>query len=216
MPPEISDEELARLKAAEESAKALQAERDAIKAKNEELLDETKKAKAAKKAAEDEAAAAAKKAAEEAGDFKQLYESSEAARKEAEEKLQAQQRTARESALKSKAAELAAGLTKDTGRAEILADKIRQRLGYSEDGAIRVLDESGGLTVSPVEELVTQIKGRFPFLVDGSQASGGGASGSGGGGATKKFGEMTGAELAELRQKDPQTYQRLRDEHYAQ
>lgn len=55
----------------------------------------------------------------------------------------------------------------------------------------------------------------YPFLVDGSKASGGGAPGSNGGGAvTKKFDQMSGAELKELRANDPDGYQRLRDEYH--
>lgn len=56
---------------------------------------------------------------------------------------------------------------------------------------------------------------QYPFLVDGSKASGGGAPGSQGGGAvTKKFEQIPGAELKALRAKDPEAYQRLRDEYY--
>lgn len=58
---------------------------------------------------------------------------------------------------------------------------------------------------------------QYPFLVDGSKASGGGAPGGKGGGAvTKKFSEHTGAELKALKEQDPEAYKRLRDEHHQQ
>ena len=46
------------------------------------------------------------------------------------------------------------------------------------DNDVRVLDGNGNLTVSTVEELTNAIKSEYPFLVDGSQAAGGGANGS--------------------------------------
>ena len=56
---------------------------------------------------------------------------------------------------------------------------------------------------------------QYPFLVDGSKASGGGAPGSNGGGAvTKKFDQMSGAELSVLRKEKPDEYTRLRDEYH--
>jgi hypothetical protein len=56
---------------------------------------------------------------------------------------------------------------------------------------------------------------QYPFLVDGIKASGGGAPGSQGGGAvTKKFDEMSGADLSALRKERPEEYQRLRDEYH--
>jgi hypothetical protein len=65
------------------------------------------------------------------------------------------------------------------------------------------------------KQLGRYLSDTYPFLVDGSKATGGGAPGSKGGGAvTKKFNEMSGAELSALRQEDPQAYQRLRDEYH--
>ena len=74
--------------------------------------------------------------------------------------------------------------------------------------------EVGGVPVDK-DKLVSQMKEEYPFLVDAPGASGGGAGGSGtGGGATKKFTEYSGAELVELKRKDPDSYQRIRDEYY--
>lgn len=86
------------------------------------------------------------------------------------------------SKLIGEASRIAAGLTKDTGRAALLSKEIRGRLSIDSDG-FSVLDESGKPTISTVEELTGQIKTKYPFLVDGSQASGGGAQGNSGGAA---------------------------------
>ena len=44
------------------------------------------------------------------------------------------------------------------------------------DGELRVTDQSGALTVSTLEDLTGSIKTNYPFLVDGSQSSGGSAT----------------------------------------
>lgn len=65
------------------------------------------------------------------------------------------------------------------------------------------------------KQLGQYLSSEFPFLVDGSKASGGGAPGSNGGGAvTKKFDQMSGAELSVLRKEKPDEYTRLRDEYH--
>lgn len=74
---------------------------------------------------------------------------------------------------------IAARLTRDTARANLLRKEIAPRLTLVEDEA-RVLDESGQLTVSTIDELESSIKSGYPFLVDGIQAQGGGAARSDG------------------------------------
>lgn len=54
----------------------------------------------------------------------------------------------------------------------------------------------------------------YRFYLAGSGASGGGATGSKGTGVTKKFNEMTGAELSALNKENPTEYERLRSEFY--
>jgi hypothetical protein len=44
-----------------------------------------------------------------------------------------------------------------------------------------VADQNGQLTVSSISDLIVQIKTDYPFLIDGSQATGGGAARSSGG-----------------------------------
>lgn len=117
--------------------------------------------------------------------------------------------------LKGEADRLAASLTKDTNRAKLLSKEIQGRLAFDND-SFTVLDPNGKPTVSSVEELTSQIKGDYPFLVDGSQATGGGAQGGSGGAANtlKKFSEYNGGELMQIRNESPETYDRLKKEHY--
>ena len=67
----------------------------------------------------------------------------------------------------------------------MLAAQIQSRLSLV-DGEIRVLDGTGNLTVSTIEELTSSIKAEYPFLVDGSQAAGGGAIGNSSGAGDSK------------------------------
>ena len=94
--------------------------------------------------------------------------------------------------INGEAGKLAALLTKDTGKASILTEKFASRLSF-EDGEMKVLDSHGKLTVSSQDELSTEIKGMFPFLVDGSPSAGGGATGTRGG---------AGAEVKEMSRAD--------------
>lgn len=196
---------------------ALKVENERMKAKLDELLAETKKAKEAKRQAEEVAEKERLEKAKGENDFKQLYESAMSENEKLKSEIEGMKKQSVESRLNSEAAKLASGLTKDTAKAEILAEKIRARLSFDGEG-FKVLDESGALTVSPVESLVASVKDRYAFLVDASGSTGGGASGASNGGAVKvgnkKFNEYTGAELSEIRRSDPQRYAQLKSEFY--
>jgi hypothetical protein len=81
--------------------------------------------------------------------------------------------------ISAEAGKIASQLTKNVQRADLLSEKISQRLTIV-DGEIRVTDENGQLTVSTIDELTASIRGKYDFLVDGTQASGGGAARSDG------------------------------------
>jgi len=108
--------------------------------------------------------------------------------------------------INAEASRVAASLTKDTARAGLLAEKIAGRLKFTDEG-IKVLDASGSLTVSSIEDLATSIKADFPFLVDGSQSSGGAALGSkGGAGGSQK--QATRSEFDAMDQAARSTFAR--------
>lgn len=166
-----------------------------LRSKVETLLSE-------KIAAEEEAAritgdalAKSEADAKAAGDYKALYESLSEKHSNLESQHTGLQGEIKKSAINSEASRIAGTLTKDTARAQLLAEKIASRLQHSDDG-IKVLDQSGKLTVSSLDELSTQIKTAYPFLVDGSQASGGAANGSRSGASDSK--KITRADFDSL------------------
>ena len=73
----------------------------------------------------------------------------------------------------------------DGDNADIISDYLSKRLKYTDDG-IRVLDSSGDLTVSSLDDLKNEFKNsnRWSSLLRGNQSSGGGAPGGKSGGAT--------------------------------
>ena len=169
----------------------------ALRLKVETLLTEKKDAE--RKAREIEAAAAAQaaKTAADAGDYKALYESLNAKHADLEGQYNGLQGEIKKSAIVSEASRIAGTLTKDTARAQLLTEKIASRLQHSDDG-LKVLDQAGNLTVSSLDELSTQMKTAYPFLVDGSMASGGAANGSRGGASDPK--KITRADFDQLDQ----------------
>lgn len=193
---------------------SLREENERMKAKLDELLSETKKAKEAKRQAEVDAQKAAEDKAKSENDFEQLFNSAQERIKTLESEKQLTAETLKQDRIRSEAMKLASGLTKDTSKAELLAEKISQRLSVNEDG-VKVLDESGNLTISSIDDLMGSVKERYAFLVDAG-SSGGGATGANSGAVkpSKKFNEYSGAELSEIRKSDPETYQRLKTDYY--
>lgn len=107
------------------------------------------------------------------------------------------------------------------GSASVLLPHIKQRLKADQrDGELvtAVIDEHGRPSAMTLDDLKNEFSNNPAFapLIVGSKASGGGANGAhgNGGAVTKKFSEMSGGELVELRKNDPAKYERLRAEHY--
>lgn len=111
----------------------------------------------------------------------------------------------RSKTIESEAMRIAAGLTKDTDRANLLKQQLLSRLTLDGD-KFSVLDENGSPTISSIEELTSQIKTQYPFLVDGSQASGGGAQGGSGGAGIKPVKDMSMTERAKFANESPLEY----------
>jgi hypothetical protein len=106
------------------------------------------------------------------------------------------------------ATQLTSSLTRDTARAELLKKEAMQFIQHTAEGVV-ISGLDGTMTAEQLGKLLSD---KYPFLVDGNQSSGGGATGSNSssGGAVKKFDEYTGAELSEIRKKDPALYDRLK------
>ena len=167
-----------------EQFQALQAENESMKTDNQsmrnkmdELLSETKQAKAAKRETDDQARAAAADLAKKNGNFEQLYNSSQeqaGAFKTELEQLRGNIAVEKSSNTAVRiAAELADGVN-----AELLSTFIAPRLKYTDEG-IKVLDGNGQLTVSSIDDLKAEFlnNSRFSALLKGNQSTGGGATG---------------------------------------
>ena len=160
-----------------EQFQALQAENNSMKSKMDELLGETKRAKNQKRESDEAARQAEADKAQKAGDFEQLYKSSQEQSNDFKSQLdefRGSVASERQSGMAMKlAAELADGVN-----AELLSTFIAPRLKYTDEG-IKVLDGNGQLTVSTIDDLKTeyQSNARFSALLKGNQSSGGGATG---------------------------------------
>lgn len=157
----------------------LQAQNEAMKNKNSELLGETKKAKELRRQAEQQAQKEADEKARKAGDYEQLYKSSTEEKQRLEQQLEEIKLGTAKEKQKNTAMRIAGELA-EGANAEILADYIAKRLKYTDDG-IKVTDTNGDLTVSTLEQLKDEFSKstRFASLLKGSQASGGSAPGGG-------------------------------------
>lgn len=153
----------------------IDAEVSALKLKNDELIQEKRKIAEQKQSEIEQARLAAEQKAKENGDFKNLFESQKAEAETLKNQLNELQGSIRTQKINGEAAKIAARLTKDTNKAQLLQQQLSQRLTIV-DNEIRVTDESGQATISSVDDLANSIKTAYPFLVDGTQASGGGAT----------------------------------------
>lgn len=161
-------------------------EKNSMKAKMDELLGETKRAKELRRQAEEQARIEAEEKARKAGDYEQLHKSSEQQRQQLQKELEDLKagiaNEKRNSTAMKVASELAEG-----ANAEILSEFVAKRLKYTDDG-IKVLNDNGELTVSTLEDLKAEFQSnnRFAALLKGSQASGGSASGGSASSPTEK------------------------------
>jgi len=185
-----------------------------LKNKVEELLGEKKTAAQRAKELEEEQKRQEEERLKEKEQFRELYEREQEAKRELQERHEEFLSRIERQSIETEAAKIASELTRDSARGELLQEKAAQYAKFRDDN---VVFELGGVPVGK-DKILAQLREKYPFLVDGSGATGGGAAGSNNGGAVsnKSFAEMSGAELAELRADNPTEYQRLRNEYYGQ
>lgn len=170
----------------------LKKQHEAMKAKMEELLAETK---ASKQKARDEARAKEQAKLEKAkkdGDYEQLLKSSEKERETLRQQLEQLTNKVSAERLKSESMRIATDLA-DGPNAEILSEFIQRRLKYTDDG-IKVIDSNGELTVSSIDALKSEFANsdKYKSLLRGNKSSGGSAQGGGNGvPATKQVDRKT-------------------------
>lgn len=193
-----------------------------LKSKVEELLAEKKAEKEKREAAEAEARKAAEEKAKKSGDVEALEKSWNEKFTKRETELQQQidgLNASIQSLTVDKEAMAIANSVAVEGSSEVLLPHIKSRLAVEErDGKhVTVVKDADGkasaLNLDDLKKEISENKAFAPLIV-GSRASGGGASQSNGGAATKKFSEYTGAELSDIRAKNPAEYERLKQQHY--
>lgn len=163
-----------------------------LKAKVEELLGETKAEREKRQEMERAAEQAETERKRKAGEFQGLYEKT---LKDLEEERAAKEqlKTAMiQKEIKNAASALATEWTRDAAKAAVLADYIAKHVKTDADGNVTGY-EFGGIDIDKAK-LAEHFRQQYPFLMDGSQANGGGASGGNGGAATPQRSKMTPAE----------------------
>ena len=184
----------------QESNQALTDQFDAIKSKNDELLTETKTAKEAKRKAEADAITEKDRMEKESGDFESLYKSSSEKLQMTESTLSQLQGRIEKEQKGNAAMKIAADLAEGSN-IDLLSTFIDTRLSFQE-GALKVTDGSGNLTISSLDDLKAEFKNdpKFASLLKGNQSSGGGATGgnnSGSAAKTKSRAEFTALNPAD-------------------
>lgn len=174
----------------------LEEETTGLKSKVDELLAEKKKVQAEREAAREQAKLEAEEKAIAENNYKELFESQKEESNTLRQTIEKMNADMQKQKISEQAVKLAATLTKDTGRAQLLQKEFSQRLALV-DGELRVTDPNGQLTVSSLDDLIGSIKTDYPFLVDGIQASGGGAT-KAQGGAEARSKEMSRSDFEAL------------------
>ena len=169
-----------------EDIQAQLAQMDEIRKENERLAAKLSEANKHAKAAERQAAAEAKAKAEAEGNYEQLYKSSEERNMELQNQIAEIQNSVANEKKMNVALQLASELAEGYN-VDLLGEHIARRLKFV-DNTVKVVDESGDLTVSSLEDLKKEFasSARYSSLLKGNQSSGGGATGGDSGGATSK------------------------------
>lgn len=171
-----------------EDIRAKLEELDRLKAHHNKLLDETKTAKQRAKELEEAQRQAEEEALKKSGEFQKLYESESEKAARLQRELEEERATFREREKQRQQKDIEAASMKlmlnsavDDSSLELLAEKAQSYLVYTENG---IEYEIGGVKVEAAKVIET-LTNKYPRLVKGSAATGGGATGSKSGGAAK-------------------------------
>lgn len=164
-----------------------------LKSKVQQLMDEAKDAKRRAKELEAQKQKQEMETAQEKGEFKNLWEQAQAKLAEKDKELQEFTTKIQQKDINMAARQIGSQLAKtDAKRAEVLADYASR---YARHDGERVQFLVGGIEVDSTE-LMNHLTKEFPFLVDGSSATGGGASSSSSSGAAKSINRADFDKLA--------------------
>lgn len=188
----------------EELNKRIEEATGGLKAKVEELLGEKKTVSQRAKELEEQQAKAEEERLQKEQQFKELYEREQKSKQELAEKYETFAQKVQRQEISLQTQNIAGELTRDTARAELLSEKAAQFAKYSEDG---VTFELGGVTVDKAK-VIEHLRDKYPFLADGSGATGGGAAGRGAE-PQKKPSEYTEAERVQLFRENPDKFRQV-------
>jgi septal ring factor EnvC (AmiA/AmiB activator) len=146
-------------------------------------------------------------------EFEKLWKQEQEQRNKTTQELEELRHSIAQEKRKGEASKIANGLATETARAELLTKEAMGFVHHTPEG-IKINGPEG--EAWDAHKLTAYLKERYPFLVDGSKASGGGATGgANGSGATgKKFNELSSSELKAIKDDDPAAYERLKTEYY--
>ena len=185
-----------------EQISAMAEELERLKSHHVKLLDETKTAKQKAQELDEQKRTAEEQRMKENQQFKELYEKTTAELESERSRAQEFQRTVEQREISSDSFKAAASIAVDDSSAELLSEKIAAH-AKMKDGS--VVYEIGGVEV-PKEKIVQTISEKYPRLIKGSGAVGGGATGGDGSSAAKATkgqeakakGDLTGFLQAQL------------------
>ena len=167
----------------EEMQALIEEQTGGLKKKVDELLGEKKSASQKARDLEESSRTAEEARQKEKGEFKALYEQSQASLDEERNSNKTWKEQIQLRDVKEKAGRIGNDLAKtDTKRAEVLSDYAAK---FAKHDGEQVTYEIGGIEVS-ADKLKEHLSKEYPFLVDGNGSSGGGATGARGGAASDK------------------------------
>lgn len=190
----------------QEQFQAVQDEIERLRKHNETLLAEKKAETEKRRAEQAEKDKQAEELARKKGDFETLEKQYQDKIAGLEKQLADQVAERNTDLIKSQSAKMAGQLSSNANNQEILQMLIEKRLTV-DNGAVKVTDGNGNLTISSVDELVAEFKngGKFDSLIDGTRASGTGATGQN----AKQAQDYTEAERVALAQSNPTLFNQL-------
>lgn len=166
----------------------IERETSGLKTKVDELLGEKKNVSAKARELEQTMQRTKEEEQKNRGEYEALYEKTLAELNAEREKSNNHAAALQRREIELATSTLASSLTRDVGRAEVLAEKFAQHSRYTEKGVVFEID---GIE-SPPEKLADILKSKYPFLIDGSGATGGGAAGGTINGGAGSKGNMGG------------------------
>lgn len=150
----------------------IEAEVSGLKNKNSELLGKLKEQQALAETLKAQQAQAAEESVPK--EYKEYVQSLEKTTETLRSELNDFKKQQEVAKMRERAVKLAASLTKDPRKGDLLQKEAMARLTLVE-GEVKVLDDHGQVSAMTMDELEGSLRHNLDFLVDGSQAQGGGA-----------------------------------------